>query len=237
MQHKHPHTHTHRMGEASNCTWTLLILICASGSDCKDAHPELPHIFLAIHLWDPMIARHTLQQQFRSIYIFVIIGQLRTVVCGLLVFCELFRCYQIYSLLPACVLTWFDVYWSTWHSKEGLAVADWTWATVLRQKQSAFHCFAFLSFSWFVHLHVPPCWHSRTKNWFFRISKHTLLSISLLHCWEFGGHMLPASGGRGHGCWLKQAVWMMDFLLQTCRCFNKFVLVLKIALIVDLLLA
>lgn len=208
MQHKHPHTY--RMGGASNCTWTLLILICASSSDCEDAHPELRHILLSdTPLRSNGCTTHTptIVQKYLHLCDH---WPLRTVVCGLLVFCELLRCYQISSLLPACVLTWcrarsskFDVYWSTWRSKEGLAVADWIWAAVLRQKRSAFRCVAFLSFSWFIHLHVRPCWHSRTKNWFFRISKHTLLSISLLHCWEFGGHMQPASGGKGHGCWLK----------------------------------
>lgn len=49
--------------------------------------------------------------------------------------------------------------------------------------------------------------------------------------------MLAQSVGKCHGYWLKQALWIMDFLLQTCRCSEKVVLVLEIALMEDLLSA
>lgn len=88
--------------------------------------------FQEIQLCDRILPRHKLQQGFRSICIFVIIGQLHTAVSGL------FRCYQILLLLPCMnselVHEGHMKSSAVWHlllhlvrSKGGLGVTDCIW--------------------------------------------------------------------------------------------------------------
>lgn len=202
--HTRTPTHTHRMGEASNCPWTLLILFCASALltlNCLIFCQE-------IHLCDRIDPRCKLQQWFRSICIFVIISQLHTAVC------RLFRCYQILCFFPACVhtscmrTTWraalFDIYCSTWCAVKEV----WVWqtlyeATALRQKPNTFCCVVFFYFHESFICMFLLVYNQRAKSDSSAFTNTLCYQLVCFIVANFEAYTLAPSVGKCHGCWLK----------------------------------